>query len=118
MSDRIITPDENPFGRNNSIVDARNGVLLDALDVVLVEEANQGPVVCLQLAGRINHQQTRSQVLYMFNADGIASIVTELLALADRAGDDFSRLVQHRITARWNDVPRRQQQNSEGGDRG
>lgn len=107
MADKIITPDENPFGRGNSMVDTRTAVLMDSVDVVmLTNPSDQRQIVGLNLAGRINQTKDRSDVLYLFDADGIASIVTELLGLAARAGKPFSDLVAHRIEARVHRMPK------------
>lgn len=104
---KIVTPDENPFGRNNSVVDTRTAVLMDHVDVVLLTNPSDSrTIVGLQLAGRINQTTKRADHLYLFDADGIASIVTELLGLAERAGKPFADLVQARITDRAKNLPK------------
>jgi hypothetical protein len=95
MGDRIITPDEDPFGRSNSIVDTRRAVLLDSVDVVMLDNPSDGRQIAgLELGGRINRTSDR------------ASIVSELIGLAQRAGGDFARQVDQRLADRINNLPK------------
>lgn len=107
MGDRIITPDEDPFGRSNSIVDTRRAVLLDSVDVVMLDNPSDGRQIAgLELGGRINRTSDRAAQLYLFDADGVASIVSELIGLAQRAGGDFARQVDQRLADRINNLPK------------
>lgn len=80
-----------PHDRNGVVIDATNAVLLDDVHVALVEGWRDGVrldnhVVALKLEGRINKTKERSEIVYMFDEDGAAAIVSELIALATRAG--------------------------------
>lgn len=74
-------------GRNDALVDTTGAVLLDDVHVVQVTVTNTAAVqaaVGLELSGRINRTTERSSTLYLFDTDGAAVIVAELLALAGR----------------------------------
>jgi hypothetical protein len=78
----------SPHGRGDALVDVRRAVLLDDLHVVLVDTLNKDGgtrVIGLQLSGRINKSRTRSSLLYLFDEDGAAALIAELLGLAGRA---------------------------------
>lgn len=99
---KIITPDENPFGRDNSVVDTRGAVLPDAVDVATLTNPSDGRTIYgLELAGKVNQATDRSDVLYLMDTDGAAAIVSELIGLFDRADYDacaeFHRLVDQRL---------------------
>lgn len=77
-----------PHDRGGVVLDARNAVLLETVDVSTVDPERGGrgkPAVALVLGGRINQTQHRASVLFLFGSDGAAAIVTELLALLGRA---------------------------------
>jgi hypothetical protein len=85
--DRIIGG--SPHGHGDALVDARETVLLDEVEVVLVDTKRgdeETPVMMLTLGGRINYSRDRVKHGYLFGADGAAGIVSELIALAHRAG--------------------------------
>lgn len=88
MSDKIIGG--SPFGRDDAMIDARRAVLVDEITVVLVGTATwdqgAGRAIGLELGGRINKSEARTQVLYLMDEAGAAAIVTELIGLAGRAG--------------------------------
>jgi hypothetical protein len=93
------------FGRDDSIVDTSEAVLLDAQTVVLVGALRPDgaeTVIGMELGGRINHSNERSDVLYLLNADGAAAIISDLLGLAGRADPTF--LAQ--LLARIDELPR------------
>jgi hypothetical protein len=78
----------SPHGQGDALVDVTGAVLLDDMHVVLVDTLNAfggTRVIGMQLAGRLNKQTERSDVLYLFDEDGAAAIISELLALAGRA---------------------------------
>ena len=93
-----------PRDRNAFVIDATHGVLLDGLEVVVVEPQRGGvkQPVCLAmlLSGRVNHTTDRADVLFMFDIDGAAAIVTELVALGARMnGDELASTIQARLAA-------------------
>lgn len=108
MTDKIITPDENPFGRNNSLVDTRGAILMDSVNVAMVTEGTRGQegVVALNLGGRVNQSSARASLLFLFDADGVASIVSELLGLTHRAGDRFAADVTAALDERVDKLPK------------
>lgn len=73
----IVDVAGDPHARGGALVDARNAILLDEVDVCLVDpnpsEPEEHGRVALTLAGRVNMRDERSSVLLMFNADGAAA---------------------------------------------
>lgn len=93
---------DDPHARGGAILDARNAILMDQVDVSLVDaQRDEGPVVALALAGRITMRPERATQLYLFGVDGAAAIVTELIGLAERAGPRFA----HRVAERLDEMP-------------
>ncbi len=97
-----------PRDRNGVVVDATHAVLLDDLTVCLVEPHRDGrqvgqPCLAMTLAGRVNHLDETAEVLFLFDADGAAAIVTELLALGARLPDamsaEFDAAIDRRLLA-------------------
>jgi hypothetical protein len=86
-----------PHDRNAVIIDTTNAVLLDHSDVCLMETTNGNPVMAMLLEGRINKTTDRARNLYLFNEDGAAALVTELLALAHRIGPEFGQRFTTRL---------------------
>lgn len=90
-----------PRDRHGVVLDARHAVLLDNVEVCAVETtsgAQHDDAIALQLSGRINRTRDRVDVLFLFDVDGAAAIVTELLALADRMdADDLAATVRARL---------------------
>lgn len=76
--------------QNSTVVRVDNALLMDRVDTVIIDTAYNGDPagrrMFLQLGGRVNKTQDRATVGAMFDTDGAASIIMELLALADRAG--------------------------------
>ena len=95
----------SPYGRGDAQVDVTRAVLLDECTVVLVGTATwnvgAGRAIGVELGGRINKSQARTQVLYLMDEDGAAALVTELIGLASRAGmgDRFLQLLNQRMDA-------------------
>ena len=73
-----------PRERNSVVVDTSRAVLLDDMTVCQV---GADKAIAMVLAGRINRTTERAEVLFLFDLDGAAAIVTELLALAVRIDD-------------------------------
>lgn len=74
-----------PHEVDGVVVDTRRAVLLDRQEVSLVEARAGEQAVALLLEGRINRTRERARVLFLTNADGIAALLTEVVALASRA---------------------------------
>lgn len=87
---------------SNVVIDSRRAVLMDHVYVARVETPDQGIVMALQLSGRINKSTDtdRAQILFLFDGDGGASIVAELLGLAGRMGSDYVDAFTHRAMER------------------
>lgn len=85
--------------RNAVLIDTTDCVLMENVDVTVVEKVRAGEMTgaatFMTLAGRVNRTDRHVQVGFLFGTDGAAAIITELLALADRAGaemlDDLTR---------------------------
>ena len=91
-----------PFDRNAVVIDLRDAVLLGYTEVALVETVNlehdeKAPAIAMVLAGRINKTTEESRILYLFGFDGAASILSELMGLADRAGPEFMENLRQRM---------------------
>ncbi len=100
--------------RDNKAVtlDMTDGVLLDKVDIALVEPEIGGELtgylnVAMTLGGRINKTEERSKILYLFDADVAAEILTELIALASREefGHELNALIDDRIRSLGYDGP-------------
>lgn len=92
--------------RDNKAVtlDMTDGVLLEEVDIALMEPEIGGELtgylnVAMTLSGRINKTEERSKILYLFDADGAAEILTELIALGSREefGHELNILIDDRI---------------------
>jgi hypothetical protein len=98
-----------PRDRGQVIIDTTNAVLLDYTGVALIDEMKTGgggPLFAVQLAGRINRTQDRATTLFLVGADGIAGLVTELLAVASRSGVDLSGEVIEALESRMDEMER------------
>ncbi len=91
----------DPYARGGVIMDARNAILMDSVDVCLVDadpsDRAAEPRLAMLLAGRVNMRNERSQVMFMFGADGAAAVVSQLTGLAQRIGPEFAALLAERI---------------------
>lgn len=105
----IVDVAGDPHAHGGALVDARNAILLDEVDVCLVDpnpgEPEEHGRVALTLAGRVNMRDERSSVLFMFGADGAAAIVTQLVGLAARAGDPYAAEFAGLVEARMGEMP-------------
>lgn len=92
--------------RGAVLLDVTDVVLLDSLEVCTVDAARRGELagqrIYMTLSGRINKRTDVATVGFMFGADGAASVITELLALADRFGAEML----NDITSRFVDLQR------------
>jgi len=79
--------------RNGVVIDTTDSVLLSDVEVTVVEGmtngATAGTMTFMTLGGRVNKTTRQVRVGFLFGPDGGAAIVTELLAIADRAGVDM-----------------------------
>ena len=91
------------------LLDMERAVLMDGMEVCLVNVASnvidqtqrRAPSEAVRLAmrldGRVNKTRDRASVLFVFDEDGAAAIVTELVALASRIGPEFAERFQTRL---------------------
>lgn len=86
-----------PHDRNSVIVDGTNAVLLDSSDVCLMETRGGSVVIAMLCEGRINKTTDRASNLYLFDEDGAAALVSELIAVAHRIGPEFGERLMARI---------------------
>lgn len=91
-----------PHGKGDVIIDARNAVLMEHVNVAQVDNPSDGrKAVALVLEGRINQSSDRTRVLYLFDADGAAALVTQLIALGGRSdapwAHEFSQMLESRF---------------------
>lgn len=91
-----------PHGRGDALIDVEGAVLLREVHVAAVDALNQdgsSRALALQLVGRVNKSAETSSTLYLFDVDGAAAIVSELLGLAARVGPEFRDLLLARVAA-------------------
>lgn len=88
-----IIGDGGPRERDGVVLDVRNAILLTDTSVCLVEPWSDGEpgsaILAMQLSGRINKTTDQAQVLFLFDVDGAAALVSEVTALAARLGPEF-----------------------------
>jgi hypothetical protein len=91
----------NDFG--GVVLDCADAILAESFEVAVVDKisADQptGRDIYLVVDGRINKTRERARVGMMIGTDGAAALVTELLALADRAGPRLLKDITDRLTA-------------------
>jgi hypothetical protein len=81
-----------PHGQGDALVNTEGAVLLEDVTVVVVGTANAfgaGRALAMELGGRVNKSTDRSSTLYLFDEEGAAVIVSELLGLAARISPTF-----------------------------
>ena len=89
-----------PRDRNSVVVGMSRAVLFDNMTVCQIEASTPvtDPMIAMVLSGRINQTVDRAEVLFLFDLDGAAAIVTELLALAMRMDDvELAALINSRL---------------------
>lgn len=94
---------DDPYSRDSVVVDSSNAVLLDSTTAAvahITRAGEPGDAIALTLGGRINQRTDRAEVLFLFDLDGAAAIVAELVGLAYRAGrfPELDRLIDERMT--------------------
>lgn len=97
-----------PYDENEVIIDTTNALLLDGCVVSLVGGIRRGEMmaksmVALQLDGRIIKTEEHISCMVLTNADGAAALVTQLVALAHRAG--FGEEFREELKRRSSDLP-------------
>lgn len=79
-----------PFDRGAVVIDTDHAVLFEDMTVAAVEAHRHGAsgetLIAMLLSGRVNHTPDHADVLFLFDVDGAAAIITELVDLADRMG--------------------------------
>ena len=96
----------DPFARGGVVLDARKAVLMDEIDVTLVDtKRDEPPAAAMLLQGRINYGTGRTKQLYLYDADGAAALVSQLVGLAARAGGEYAREFQQRLDERMKELP-------------
>lgn len=94
----------SPAGQHDPgdvLIDTTRAVLLKTTTVALGHNRSDGMTFAtLLLTGRINRTQHEARALYMMNADGAASVVAELLGLAQREGGAWAAAFHERLAAR------------------
>lgn len=93
-----------PFDYGGVVVDSRRSVLMEHVNVAQVDNPSDGRTFwAMALEGRINRSPDRAEVLYLFDVDGAAAIITELHGLAARAGraDELNEACKRR----WDEMP-------------
>lgn len=99
----IIGPG-GPHDKGGVILDARNAVLLETVNVSTVDPEHGGrgqSALALQLGGRINQTKEHVNVLFITGTDGAAAIITELIAVYGRATGDATQFVKE-VMERFN----------------
>jgi hypothetical protein len=91
----------DPYARGSVVMDARNAVLMDTIDVCLMDadpsDRDADPRLVMLLGGRVNMRDERTQAMFMFGADGAAAVISQLLGLAQRIGPEFAALLEQRL---------------------
>ncbi len=96
-----------PKDKNAVVLSTENAILLEDTMVAEVETYRGGEpsdhVIGMTLAGRINKTGDHAEILYLFDADGAAAIITELLGLATRMGPEVIDYMLERIETMQDD---------------
>lgn len=98
-----------PHDMGGVILDARNAIILETVDVSTIDPDHGGrgqSALAMLLGGRVNQTQDRVNVLFILGTDGAAAIVTELIALYGRATgspEPFVNDVKERLSKLAND---------------
>lgn len=100
LGGQIVGPG-GPHDRGAVLIDSTDCVLLESMEVCVIDRIldgeSQGDSIFMTLQGRVNKSTRQVQVGYIFDADGAAAIITELLALADRCGPSMLTAVVDRL---------------------
>ena len=95
-----------PYDRGGVVLNTENAILLDGTTVAMLDNpSDQRRIIGMLLDGRINRSTDRAQTMYLFDADGAAAIITELVALTKRESDEFNQELMDRMQERFDDMP-------------
>lgn len=97
----------DPHARGGVVMDTRGAVLMDANEVILVDlkRPDDPPAMALVIEGRVNLKRERVKQMYLFGTDGAAGLVSEIVGLAQRAGDPFASEFVALLDQRMADLP-------------
>lgn len=92
-----------PYDEDAVVIDTEDAVLMDSINVAIVGTVKDKDVreivIALEIEGKLNNKPERVETLYLFDADGAAALVSELIGIASRLGPDFQRFLQNRLDA-------------------
>jgi hypothetical protein len=92
------------FGEN--VLDTRRAVLMEGVQVCQVDNPSDGrKFIALELEGRINQSKDRARVLYLFDADGAAALVSQLIGMAGRTDAPWAGEFRLLLKARLDEMP-------------
>lgn len=100
-------------GDPNVLLDVNRAIHLEGMDVCRVDafsgvtdKTNRTPngperheLISMVLEGRINKSPQRSKAMYIYDVDGAAALISELLALGSRMGPEFNKVLHERVEA-------------------
>lgn len=99
---RIAGPG-GPYDEEGVVIDTTDAILMDSVNVAIVGSVTDKEVTeivfALELEGKLNNKPDRQTNLYLFDADGAAAIVAELIGIATRIGPEFQEFLQARLDA-------------------
>lgn len=98
------------------LLDMERAILMDGMSVCLVNtmsgvyDQTQRPAeqhirLAMRLDGRVNKSTDRASALFLFDEDGAAAIISELMDLATRVGPEFATRLMERLDALAADKP-------------
>lgn len=96
-----------PHDRGAVLIDPTDCLLMSGVTVALIDLVRAGELgeraMFMTLNGRINKTTDEVRVGVILNTDGAAALITELLALADRAGPELLDDMTRRLTDLYRD---------------
>lgn len=98
-----IIGDTDPNSQSSVVLDLTDCVLLEETTVCMVDTVRRGilqqQAIYLTMAGRVNNTPDQVQVGYLFDSDGAAALISQLLSLAYRFGAEMlTDLVERLVT--------------------
>lgn len=90
--------------RGGVVIDTRNAVLHQGTTVAMVDGAEQ-LTIALELEGRVNRSSDRARVLYLLPIDGAAALISELIGVVSRAGDEARAELDVAVMRRLEQLP-------------
>lgn len=102
LGGNMVYGGESSRAKNNVVLDMTDVVLTESFDVAKIEIGRRGVLdqtaTYLLMHGRVNQTDRNVSVGFVLNTDGVAGMVTELLALADRDSAELLDDVTRRLT--------------------